>query len=150
MATILNESFAGSLSDGGYPPEIGMCFGTGDGVSENHCADPVFDGRWQYSTMLLPLHLTSGRNETNLTLTTLAGHSMQSLFRGYTHTSAMFSLPTEERSPPAPPPAPPMPRPPLSTASQFEYLLDQVDGGVSQMMARQLWGGQLGCCSVSR
>jgi hypothetical protein len=140
MATILNESFGGRISDGGYPPEIGMCFGTGDGVSETHCADPVFDGRWQYSTMLLPMHLTDGNKETKLTLTTLEGHSMQSLFRGYTHTSAMVPLPAEEHPPPPPPAAPPMPRPPSSSASQFEYLLDQVDGGVEQVMARQLWG----------
>ena len=138
--TVLNESFGGSVSDCGYPPELGMCFGTGDGVSENHCADPVFAGRWQYSTMLLPLELTNGVYAANLTLTTIDGHQLQDLFRGYTHISALPPLPTDEVHPPPPPPAPPMPAPPSFTGGQFEYLLAQVDGGIEQMMAMQLWG----------
>jgi hypothetical protein len=81
FVTLLNQSFGGSVSDSGFPPELNLCFGTGDGVSENHCADPVFAGRWQYSTMLLPRAQTAGQSETNVTLTTLQGHTMQSVFR---------------------------------------------------------------------
>ena len=136
--TVLNQSFAGSVSDCSYPPELNLCFGSGDGVSENHCADPVFAGRWQYSTMLLPLRLTAGQAHIPITLTTLKGHTMQSLFRAYTHTSALPPLPASEVQPPPPPPAPPMAGP--SSKDQFEYLLDQVDGGVEQMKGMQLFG----------
>ena len=89
FVTVLNQSFGGSVSDCGFPPELNLCFGTGDGVSENHCADPVFAGRWQYSTMLLPRAQTAGQSETNVTLTTLQGHTMQSVFR-----CVYVSLPT--------------------------------------------------------
>lgn len=140
MVTVLNESFGGSVSDCGYPPELGLCFGTGDGVSEEHCADPVFDGRWQYSTMLLPRELTDGHPAVNLTLTSISGHTLQDIFRGYTHTSPLPALPADEVQPPPPPPAPPMPAPLSFSGGQFEYLLAQVDGGIEQMMTMQLWG----------
>ena len=137
MVTVLNESFGGSVSDCGYPPELNMCFGTGDGVSENHCADPIFNGRWQYSTMLLPRSLTAGNTSANITLTTT--HTMQTVYRAYTHTTALPTLAADEIQPPAPPPAGPMPGP-TAVVPQFDYLLAQVDAGVDQMMSMQLWG----------
>lgn len=139
LVTVLNQSFSGAVSDGGYPPEFNLCFGTGDGVSENHCADPVFQGRWQYSTMLIPVQLTAGSMAVNLTLTTVAGQSIQDIFRAYTHTSALPPL-VDETQPPAPPPAPPMPAPPSFSGTQFDFLLAEVDRGTGQMMAMQLWG----------
>ena len=144
--TLLNESFGGSVSDCSYPPELNLCYGTGDGVSESHCGDPVFEGRWQYSTMLLPPPMTTGQShDTLVTLTTLKGHVMQSVFRAYTHTSALPPLPTDEIQPPPPPCAGPMPTPPSSSQggappTQFAFLLAQVDAGVEQMMSMQLWG----------
>jgi hypothetical protein len=137
--TVLNESFGGRVSDCSFPPELNLCFGTGDGVSENHCADPVFAGRWQYSTMLLPRPLTDGKDTATVTLATVEGHTMQSVFRAYTHTSAMPPIAAAERQPPPPPPAGPM-LAPHPSASQFEFLLSQVDSGVGQMMNMQLFG----------
>ena len=144
--TVLNQSFGGGVSDCAYPPELNLCFGTGDGTSENHCADPVFAGRWQYSTMLLPRSLTEGRADAPVTLTTLPGHTMQSVFRAYTHTSALPPLPAGELQPPPPAPAGPVPAPGPhaengnNASSQFEFLLAQVDAGVERMMGMQLYG----------
>ena len=30
LVTVVNESFAGAVSDGGYPPELNGCFGNSD------------------------------------------------------------------------------------------------------------------------
>ena len=169
LATVLLQSWGGSISSCVYPPEISSCLGVTDSLAETQCADPVFAAGDQYSTFILPKGLkllpqsppASSRaaavpapappsmptspvaSPRSMVELTLAAPGSGKGSRSQTILQAWtHTTPMLSGVTPASgsPPAPAPPTPGPSGVSQHDYLLATVDQAVWHMMEMQLWG----------
>jgi hypothetical protein len=149
MATVLTQSFCGHVSDSAAFPEcaeINMCSGVDDVTRETNCGDPVFNGRYQFSTFMLPRNITATRTSV-LTLAAPMAHGKhlrsQQVIAAWTHTAPWLQSPVAAAALPVPPPAPPTAAPKggdSSVSAQMGYLRSQVEGAVERLFKMQLYG----------
>ena len=97
----------------------------------------AFEGRFQYSTYMIPNNMTTGKRSVVLKLGPPASDDISSrgVYRAYTHTDPFLFVESEQQG------SLPVPAPVVkSNISQYEFLRREVDDGVSLLMKWQLYG----------